>query len=93
MGILADHEDREVRDVLFHPSRKLLFTCGDGMSILLVFAVTAYERWQMGGSTCTASKPGCLRSLFSNTRTPDSNDDRPARCEGTPLEQRSPGLP
>ncbi|RUS28424.1 WD40-repeat-containing domain protein [Jimgerdemannia flammicorona] len=29
-AMLKDHEDLEVRDVLFHPYRPLVFTCGDG---------------------------------------------------------------
>ncbi|KAI8905117.1 WD40-repeat-containing domain protein [Gorgonomyces haynaldii] len=29
-AILRDHQEIEVRDVLFHPTRKLFFTCADG---------------------------------------------------------------
>ncbi|KAJ3124236.1 hypothetical protein HK098_001298 [Nowakowskiella sp. JEL0407] len=28
-GILRDHKELEVRDVIFHPTRSLLFSCGD----------------------------------------------------------------
>jgi len=29
-AIIKEHQDMEVRDVIFHPYRPLIFSCGDG---------------------------------------------------------------
>jgi len=41
--VLADHEDREVRDVIFHPFKKQLISCGDG----IVVCVEKYCRFTL----------------------------------------------
>eukprot|EP01114_Cavostelium_apophysatum_P011889 TRINITY_DN2644_c0_g1_i2.p1 TRINITY_DN2644_c0_g1~~TRINITY_DN2644_c0_g1_i2.p1 ORF type:complete len:1202 (+),score=337.29 TRINITY_DN2644_c0_g1_i2:134-3739(+) len=47
VGILHEHEDREVRSVLFHPTKKLLLSCGDDSSVrIFVPSVTDAELMQ-----------------------------------------------
>jgi WD40 repeat protein len=30
VGILNDHDGAEIRDIIFHPTKRMLLTCGDG---------------------------------------------------------------
>jgi hypothetical protein len=34
-AIIKEHQDIEIRDVIFHPYRPLLFSCSDGNCIYL----------------------------------------------------------
>lgn len=40
-GVFRDHEEIEVRDVMFHPRKKLVFTCADDGSVRVYRSVKA----------------------------------------------------
>lgn len=48
-GILNDHSELEVRDVIFHPTKKMLFTCADG-KISSIFLTSLNIYFQIDGS-------------------------------------------
>ncbi|KAJ1676424.1 hypothetical protein EV182_008216, partial [Spiromyces aspiralis] len=52
-AVLRDHESLEVRDVKFHPFRKLLFTCSDdGMVKVYTQSSTTHGQKVDLGVTC-----------------------------------------
>jgi WD40 repeat protein len=54
-GMLNDHEELEVRDVIFHPTKKVLFTCSDGKYLLysVQFIAKFFIRWS---SQCLSTR-------------------------------------
>lgn len=41
-AIIKEHQDVEIRDVIFHPYRSLIFSCGDGNVVALAYNVSFY---------------------------------------------------
>ncbi|KAJ3052793.1 hypothetical protein HK097_005660 [Rhizophlyctis rosea] len=63
-AILRDHQEIEIRDVLFHPFRKLFFSCGDDGTVKVYGQCTAVE----------TAKPEKQLSAEPDQEDPDAGD-------------------